>query len=98
MDVAYNRPNTKFVKVNRPTPDDENDVLNVRNVEVGFQGELYDSGEEGFRTLRTDDGLPIKPEHQPSGKGEKRAPTDEEMAQIAEILKGQDINEMFKTE
>lgn len=93
LDVAYNRPNVQFVKMKRV--DQVEGAENIRNIEIGFQGEIYESGEEGFRTLRTEDGLPLKPEiEQP--KGEKRAPTDEEMAQISELLKDKDINELFK--
>jgi hypothetical protein len=29
---------------------------------VGFQGEIYDQGEEGFRTWRTNDGRAAKPQ------------------------------------
>jgi hypothetical protein len=29
----------------------------VRNCEVGFAGELYENGEEGFRTKRMEDGM-----------------------------------------
>lgn len=60
MDVAYNRPSVRFIKMGR---DAEVEGANtVRNVEVGFQGEIYDGDEEGFRTQRTEDGLPVKPE------------------------------------
>mmetsp|Transcript_25665 Transcript_25665/g.29787 ORF Transcript_25665/g.29787 Transcript_25665/m.29787 type:complete len:272 (-) Transcript_25665:492-1307(-) len=90
MDVAYNRPNTKFSKIKRDEQADK-----VRNVEIGFQGEIYDSGEEGFRTLRTEDGLAMKDEIvEPDG--EKRPPTDDEMEKINEMLKGQDLNALFK--
>ena len=62
MDVAYNRPNIQFFKM-----DDAQSILGaeeVKNSFVGFQGELYESGEEGFRTLRTDDGFALKDEIQ----------------------------------
>lgn len=60
MDVTYNRPSAKFLKMKRATEIDGADE--VRNVEVGFQGEIYEGGEEGFRSQRTDDGLPLNPE------------------------------------
>jgi len=94
MDVAYNRPTVRFVEMKRP--ESVPNVDNVRNVEVGFQGEMYEGGEEGFRTQRTDDGMPARPEitDEPK-KGPKRAPTDEEYAEIQEILKGKDPAEFF---
>lgn len=95
MGVAYNRPNIQFVKMKRCNEVDGAEA--VRNIEIGFQGEMYDSDEEGFRTCRTEDGLPMKPEiKQP--EGEKRAPTDEEMVKISEMLQGQDLNELFTDE
>lgn len=95
MDVAYNRPHVRFQKMKRG--DEVEGADKVRNIEIGFQGEVYDSGEEGFRTWRTEDGLPLKPEIT-EPKGEKRAPTDEEMEKISEMLKGQDLNELFDNE
>jgi hypothetical protein len=99
MDVAYNRPHIQFKKMKRS--DEVDGAANVRNLEIGFQGEIYESGEEGFRTWRTEDGLPVRDEikepQQGVGaeKGEKRPPTDEEMAKISEMLKGKDLNDLF---
>ena len=95
MDVAYNRPNVQFRKMGRP--EDVDGADDVRNIEVGFAGEVYDSGEEGFRTWRTEDGFAKRPEIQ-EPEGEKRAPTDEEMEKINEMLKGQDLNDLFDKE
>lgn len=95
MDVAYNRPHVQFVKMKRGEEVEGSE--SVRNIEIGFQGEIYDSGEEGFRTLRREDGLPLREEIKQQEE-EKRAPTDEEMAQISEILQGQDLNELFSDE
>lgn len=64
LDVAYNRPHVVFVKMPR-AHEMEGGVEDVRNVEVGFQGEIYEGGEEGFRTLRKQDGSPWNPEIQP---------------------------------
>lgn len=97
LDVAYNRPHIRFVEMART--DEVDGALKVRAVEVGFQGEMYDPGEEGFRTLRNDDGLPKNKEvmgPEDGEKGPKRAPTDEEMKDIQEMLKGKDLNELFK--
>ena len=64
LDVAYNRPNIKFTRVQRPSAQEEVETLrkSIKNAEVGFQGDVYERDEEGFRTERTDDGLPAKPE------------------------------------
>ncbi|KAL7469443.1 hypothetical protein ACHAXS_009691 [Conticribra weissflogii] len=90
LDVAYNRPNIKFVQMFRDVG--EGDIVaEVRNVEVGFQGEVYESGEEGFRTWRTEDGLPAKSEIQSSV--ENRQPTDGELDNLMEMLKSQVVPE-----
>lgn len=106
MDVAYNRPHIRFLKMNKA--DEVDGADEVRNLEVGFQGEIYDSDEDGFRTWRTEDGLPmkdeikepqaVKEEKRPPTDEEKRSPTDEEMAKINDMLKGQDLNELFENQ
>jgi hypothetical protein len=98
LDVAYNRPHIQFLKMNKA--DEVDGAEEVRNIEVGFQGEIYDSDEEGFRTLRTEDGLPMKDEIKgpQADEGEKRPPTDEEMAKINDMLKGQDLNKLFENQ
>jgi hypothetical protein len=53
MDVAYNRPHIQFIQMFR----DAKGADTVRNCEVGFAGELYENGEEGFRTKRMEDGM-----------------------------------------
>lgn len=60
MDVAYNRAHIKFIKMERE--DAVEGAMEVKNVMVGYQGELYDEGEEGFRSERTEEGLPMNPE------------------------------------
>lgn len=60
LDVAYNRPAVRFVKMARAEETEGADE--VKNREIGFQGEIYEAGEEGFRTQRTEDGLPSNPE------------------------------------
>jgi len=94
IDVSYNRPNVQFVKMSRSDVVEGADA--VKNVAIGFQGEIYEGGEEGFRTERTEDGLPVKSEIVP--EGEKRAPTDDEMAQINEMMKDKDLNALFGEE
>ena len=95
LDVAYNRPTVQFVQMKRP--EEGVDGLDaIKPGFVGFQGEIYEGGEEGFRTWRNDDGTPAKPEIiDTPEKGEKRAPTDAEMEDIQELLKGKDLNELF---
>jgi len=78
MDVAYNRPDPIFTRMFRATEVEGADE--VRNVEVGFAGEIYEGGEEGFRTRRTEEGLPLNPEIQPGG--ETGVATNEEIEQI----------------
>jgi hypothetical protein len=68
LDVAYNRPHVMFVKMARAHEIKGVVVEDVRNVEVGFQGEIYEGGEEGFRTQRRQDGSPLKPEIQQPDK------------------------------
>jgi hypothetical protein len=64
LDVAFNRPHIQFIKVPRPKRQSDIDRVqkSVKAVEIGFQGEIYDQGEEGFRTERTNEGLPANPE------------------------------------
>ena len=87
MDVAYNRPTCCFQKMEREI----DGASKVRNHSIGFQGEVYQQGEEGFRTWRTDDGLPARPEINPGG--ETRPPTDEEYAQIQQELQQRSMDD-----
>lgn len=88
LDVAYNRPNIVFEKMSRETS------TNIKNIMVGFSGEVYQEGEEGFRTCRTKDGRPAKPEI--NDGSEARSPSDEEMVQLEEKLQGQDLNALYQ--
>eukprot|EP00565_Helicotheca_tamesis_P003027 CAMPEP_0185739338 /NCGR_PEP_ID=MMETSP1171-20130828/35189_1 /TAXON_ID=374046 /ORGANISM="Helicotheca tamensis, Strain CCMP826" /LENGTH=225 /DNA_ID=CAMNT_0028410863 /DNA_START=157 /DNA_END=833 /DNA_ORIENTATION=+ len=91
LDVAYNRPHVQLKKMK---PDSETPgSKEVRAIEIGFQGEVYQQNEEGFRTIRTEDGRPANPEVQPAS--ETRNPTDAEMKKIQEMLDGKDLNDMF---
>jgi len=87
MDVAYHRPKAVFTKMEKVGV--EQGSKGVRNIEVGFQGEIYDSGEEGFRIERREDGTPAKPELHPP---EERAPTDEEMKKIGKMIEGKGMS------
>jgi len=89
LEVAYNRPSVIFQKMNK-----EASGTKIKNVMVGFQGEVYQQGEEGFRTWRTEDGRPVNPEI--NAGGETRAPTDEEMAKLEQKLEGQDLNALYE--
>jgi hypothetical protein len=90
LDVAYNRPNVVFEKQSRVV----DGASKVKNSLIGFQGEVYQQGEEGFRTWRTEDGRPANPEVMQSG--DSRSPTDEEMAELEKRLEGQDLNALYE--
>lgn len=86
LDVAYCRPEIVFRQMFR----DVDGASEVRNVEVGFAGELYENDEEGFRTQRTDDGRAVKPEIQ---SGDQRQPTEAEMDELMDVLNSQVVND-----
>ena len=90
LEVAYNRPTLQMKKMEKNV--DGADT--IKNSLIGFQGEVYQKGEEGFRSWRTEDGFPARPEINPGG--ENRPPTDEEMAQLQRELEGKDINEIYE--
>lgn len=83
IDVAYCKQELVFVQMSS----DVDDSLDVKNSEVGFAGELYESNEEGFRTKRTDDGKAVKQEIQVPA--EQRQPTEAEMDDMMEVLNSQ---------
>ncbi len=78
---------------------------------VGFQGEIYQQGEDGFRTWRTEDGRASKPEiinpattgsttgtsmnHKDSGSDQGDA-SQEEMDRLLKVINGMDVNELYK--
>jgi len=96
MEVAYNKPDLIFEQMFK---DEE---CAVKNTMIGFQGEVYEGGEDGFRTWRTRDGKPSRPEvsgppsPEQDQEEEIRAPTEEEMEDIQEKLKGMDINKVYE--
>lgn len=90
LEVAYNRPTLQLKKMT-PRVVTSREVKNNR---VGFQGEIYQDGEEGFRTWRTNDGYPARPEINEGG--ETRPPTDEEYARIQKQLQGKDIQAIYE--
>jgi hypothetical protein len=100
LEVAYNQPSIQFLKHARA--EGGGGGTGVKSVMVGFQGEMYEPGEEGYRTIRTEDGRAAKPEiQQPRPDiqepgNETRAPTDEEMAQLEKKLEGQDLNALYE--
>ena len=91
MEVAYNRPTLKMIPHSR---DGVEGADKVKKMLIGFQGEVYQQGEQGFRTWRTDDGLPARPEINPGG--ESRPPTEEEYAQIQQEIQGRDLNDVVE--
>lgn len=60
IDVAYNRPHIQMSKVPMAKVDANNNCVQMEM--VGFEPEIYVGGEEGFRTERTEDGLPTRSE------------------------------------
>lgn len=97
LEVAYNRPSIQlqqFVHSKEWQYNNNNNNNNkkqptkypshIKASMVGFQGEVYQEGEDGFRTWRNDDGLPARPELNPGG--ETRPPTPEELAQLQKEL------------
>jgi hypothetical protein len=87
LDVAYNRPSCRFQKMERQVEG----ASKVRNHSIGFQGEVYEKGEDGFRTWRTDEGLPARPEINPGG--ETRPPTVEELEQLREFQQKESLED-----
>ena len=92
MAVAYNEPDLTFVKMERLVDGADN----IKNSFVGFQGEIYEGGEEGFKTWRNSDGKAAKPPVQSPNQDELKTPTDDDMKKIEEMLKGKDLNEVYK--
>ena len=106
MDVAYNRPSTIFTKIERS----DDDISSIKNTHVGFLGEYYENGEEGFRTLRhPQTGAPCRPEIQrpaddakpPEGSestNSTRPLTDAELAQLQQALekRGMTVNDLYE--
>jgi hypothetical protein len=58
LQVAYNRPDIVFKKMPKHVPN----VESIKNIMVGYKAEANAPGEEGFRTWRTEEGLPVRPE------------------------------------
>lgn len=84
LDVAYNKPQIKFQKIEKK---DDYCIQSVKSVEVGFEGEVYVDGEDGFRTLRNPtDGSPKKGEIIQDMDSLKRQATENEMDQLMEVL------------
>jgi len=86
LEVAYNRPELKLTRMERyeVTPQQ------LRNNLIGFQGEVYQEGEEGFRSWRKEDGSPARPEINPGG--ETRPPTEAEMEQLRKEMDRKNIS------
>ena len=115
FDVAYNRPTGVMTKINPPTTETKDPqtvpAMMIKSSHVGFQGEIYEPGEEGFRTLRyTNDGTPCRPEitgptdvnvtedHRTvdDDDDDRTVPDDEQMEQIQKALEGKDINAIYE--
>ena len=78
--VAYCKPEIQFVMMEK----DVEGASEVRNIAIGFAGELYENDEEGFRTIRDNNGLAVKQEIQ-----QQEQPTDTEIDELMEVLNSQ---------
>lgn len=85
LDVAYNRPELVMTKMEKR----EVGPKDLKNNKIGFQGEVYQEGEEGFRSWRKPDGTPARPEINPGG--ETRPPTEEELEKLQADMQRQNI-------
>ena len=98
LEVAYNNAELVFQRMER----DVDGAAKVKNILIGFQGEMYEAGEQGFRTWRLDDGSAARPEVQAppeeetASKEEIRPPTAEEMEQLQKSMEGKDINDFYE--
>ena len=76
---------------------DAESVKGIKSALIGFQGEMYEGGEEGFRTWRNEDGRAARPQIQTPNAEEVQNQIDEEdMKKIEEMLKGQDVNAIYE--
>uniref|UniRef100_A0A6V2CKV0 Uncharacterized protein n=1 Tax=Ditylum brightwellii TaxID=49249 RepID=A0A6V2CKV0_9STRA len=91
LEVAYNRPTLQMTKMDRSLADDMTIIRKIKNVMIGFEGEVYEGGEMGFRAERTEDGFPANPEVQ-SG-GEKQTPAQEDLEAMLKQFEEQQQNE-----
>jgi hypothetical protein len=100
FDVAYNRPTCVFRKMTPNVPGSEA----VKVSFVGFEGEVYERDEEGFRTWRyISSGMPSRPEitgpkdeDESDDETDMSAPSDEQMEQLRKALEDKDINELYE--
>ena len=110
FDVAYNRPTGVMTKINPPTTETKDPqtvpAMMIKSSHVGFQGEIYEPGEEGFRThaipmmghpvvrklpaLRSQDHNTVDDDDDVM-----TVPDDEQMEQI-KALEGKDINPIYE--
>lgn len=96
MEVAYNNPDLVFTKMERSV----NGADAIKNALIGFQGEMYQGGEEGFRTWRNQDGRAARPPiKSPDADQVEKQIDEEELKKIEERMQEQnDFNEAYKEE
>ena len=92
IQVAYNEPDLVFTPMKREVEGAEG----IKNALIGFQGEIYDPGEEGFRTWRNKEGRAVRPPIQSPNEEESQTLSSDDMKKIEEMLEGQDVNELYK--
>lgn len=94
MDVAYCNADLVFVQIER----DVEGAGDVRNVEIGFAGELYENDEQGFRTQRTDAGEAAKPELSAGGPQPTEAALDDMMEALSSQAEGGEAGDVLPVE
>mmetsp|Transcript_30424 Transcript_30424/g.45031 ORF Transcript_30424/g.45031 Transcript_30424/m.45031 type:complete len:266 (+) Transcript_30424:106-903(+) len=90
MEVAYNRPVLQMTKI---VIDDDlaESCMEVRTLMIGFQGEMYEGGEEGFHTWRDEDGYAVKPEVKGPDTGEQEISDD-----LMKKMEGMDAQKLWE--
>jgi hypothetical protein len=95
VEVAYNKStirlkqfiHSKEWQYNKSSKGDSKYPLHIKAAMVGFQGEVYQEGEDGFRTWRNDDGMPARPEINVGGE------TQSELETMQRELMGGDVDD-----
>eukprot|EP00540_Astrosyne_radiata_P001495 CAMPEP_0116834976 /NCGR_PEP_ID=MMETSP0418-20121206/7286_1 /TAXON_ID=1158023 /ORGANISM="Astrosyne radiata, Strain 13vi08-1A" /LENGTH=295 /DNA_ID=CAMNT_0004464587 /DNA_START=477 /DNA_END=1364 /DNA_ORIENTATION=- len=90
LDVAYNKRSLPFKKVPCEAQNVEAWARGINAMSCGFQGEMYEQDGLEFKTLRTDEGKPIKPEI--DDKGAK--PQDVE--KLFNTIEGMDVEKLYR--
>jgi len=86
MKVAYRNPEIQFVKHERPTTY----TKDINLAMMGYEPEYYEPDEDGFRSERTEEGLPAQPEiRTPS---EQKDMSESDMETLMDMMKDKKDN------